>query len=489
MQLKHYNLVILILVGLSCTDQSDEPYDNTGKPNFLFVVTDDQSPFDFQIYNPNSILETAHIDHLATEGMIFESARNMGSWSGAVCIPSRYMIMSGRTLWHLPSYKNAFINDDSPVDLAENTIGAVFNQAGYLTMRTCKMGNSYEEANSKFSVVHDATKRGGNEEEGSAWHAQQVLNYLEDIDAISPSQRKPFFIYLGFSHPHDIRDGTPELLSRYGATNHTTMSHLPPYDEVQPPLPVNYLPEHPFFHGHPNLRDEEAISGVWKNRDTLTIKNELGREYACSENIDIQLGKVLDKLKKMGVYENTYIIYTSDHGVALGSHGLMGKQNLYEHSWRVPFIIKGPGIAAGQKVRGNIYLLDIFPTLCDLADIEIPSTVEGLSFKSVLEGKTEDLRDIMLGIYSGGTKPGMRSVIKGDWKLIKYDLMHGNIRKTQLFNIRENPYELLTEHQSPHAMQKNLAEDPVYASILGEMESLLKEQMQIYDDPYVLWDQ
>ncbi len=109
----------------------------------------------------------------------------------------------------MPSQGKNFQNPDAPDSLELQTIGAVFNRAGYKTMRTCKQGNSYPAANQQFTVVHDATKRGGTEETGSAWHAKQVLNYLDERQ--SNQDKDPFFIYFGFSHPHDTRDGTPEL--------------------------------------------------------------------------------------------------------------------------------------------------------------------------------------------------------------------------------------------------------------------------------------
>jgi choline-sulfatase len=397
------------------------------------------------------------------------------------------MVMSGRTLWHLPNAVKKDGEDLCPDSLELNTIGAVFNRAGYKTMRTCKNGNSYKEANNMFTVVHDATKRGGTAESGSAWHAEQVLNYLGEREL--NGETEPFFIYFGFSHPHDTRDGTPELLEKYGAVNHKDKNSLPPLNPKQPKLPVNYLPEHPFFHGHPGLRDEEKVSGVWKNRDEQTIRNELGREFACSENIDIQLGRVLQKLEEMGELNNTYIFYTADHGMAIGRHGLQGKQNLYEHTWRVPFIAKGPGIEADTRVEGNIYLLDVLPTLCELAGIEQPETVEGKSFASVLKGEKSTVRDVMYGVYCGGTKPGMRSVLKGDWKLIKYDVMDGTVRETQLFNLAKNPHEFLPKHGKSGEMETDLAENPDYAEKLAEMEALLLEQMEVHDDPYRFWDQ
>ncbi len=477
----------VVLFFTSCKEKPKEVIEQKKKPNFLFVLVDDQSPFDLQTYDPNSILETPNISQLASDGIVVEQARHMGAAMGAVCTPSRHMIMTGKTLWNLPPSAFVYqkIQDSNALDT--ETLGAVFNRAGYKTMRTCKKGNSYQGANKQFTVVKDATKRGGTEESGSAWHAKQVLNYLSDREV--GKEEDPFFIYFGFSHPHDVRNGTPELLAKYGATNHTDKNTLPPANDKQPALQDNYLEKHPFFHGHPELRDEERVSGVWKNRDEQTIRNELGREYACSENIDIQLGKVLKKLKDMGELDNTYIVYTSDHGIAIGRHGLTGKQNLYEHTWRVPFIVKGPGLDSGKRVKGNMYLLDVLPTLCDLADIDVPETVEGKSIVPVLKGEKETVRDVMYGVYAGGTKPGMRAVKKGDWKLIKYDVMDGAVRETQLFNLAENPHEYLPEHGKEGEMLTDLAENPKYADKLAEMEALLLGEMEKYNDPYRLWNQ
>jgi choline-sulfatase len=467
------------------------------RPNLLFILVDDQSPFDLKTYNPKSPLDTPHIDRLAREGMVFEGAYHMGSFSGAVCTPSRHMIMSGRTVWHLPIAPNAMQKGLCPPQLEQQTIPAVFNRAGYATMRTCKQGNSYEAANKLFTVRHDATKRGGTAETGSAWHGDRVMDYLAQRETAKDA--KPFLIYYGFSHPHDERDGTPELLAKYGAVNHTDKSAPPPANAKLPVLPPNYLPAHPFHHGHPGLRDEVAVSGVWERRDERTIRNELGREFACGENIDIQIGRVLAKLKAMGELDNTYIIYTADHGMAIGRHGLQGKQNLYQHTWRVPFIVKGPGIQPGSRVEGNIYLLDVLATLCDLASIPAPESNEGISFKPVLEGKQPTMRDVLFGVYNGGTKPGMRSVKKGDWKLIQYDVMNGTVREQQLFNLAENPNEFVKEHHDPAVIaltgvkpekhQLNLATDPRHAAKLAEMQALLLSEMRRLHDPWRLWNQ
>ena len=473
------------------------------RPNILFIIADDQSPYDLKVYDPNSKLDSPVLDKLAAQGMVFDGAYHMGAWAGGVCTPSRHMIMSGRTLWHIPDKQTHGRNPHGPnpkmvpPDLAEYTMAALFNRAGYSTMRTCKNGNSYEAANKKFTVRRDAGKRGGTDETGSAWHGKQVLDYLNERQANKDS--KPFLIYYGFSHPHDTRDGKPELLKKYGAVNHTDKNVLPPANPKAPPLPINWLPAHPFHHGHPGLRDEVSVKGVWTKRDERTIRNELGREFACSENIDIQIGKVLRKLDEMGELENTYIFYTADHGMAIGRHGLQGKQNLYEHTWRVPFIVKGPGIKPGTRAMGNIYLLDVLSTMCDLTGVKPSKYNEGISFTPVLFGKKNTVRDVMYGVYCGGTKPGMRSVRKGDWKLIKYDVMKGEVRQTQLFNLKDNPDELIKQHNEsdvvkltgnkPGTAHVNLAADPKYAAKLKEMEALLLAEQRRLDDPYRLWDQ
>ncbi|MEZ6089334.1 MAG: sulfatase-like hydrolase/transferase [Pirellulaceae bacterium] len=497
-------IVFILLAATSCLESFAKE-----RPNILFIIADDQSPFDLKIYNPKSTLETPVLDRLAAEGMTIDGAYHMGSMSGAVCTPSRHMIMSGRTLWHLPQAKRGRQRKQSdasespaprnlaPANLHESTLAAVFNRAGYDTMRTCKNGNSYEAANAQFKHRHDATRRGGTDASGSAWHADQVLNYLNDREA--ENETEPFLIYFGFSHPHDTRDGKPELLEKYGACNHADPETLPPANDKAPPLPENYLPEHPFHHGHPNLRDEVSVSGVWKRRDPTTIRNEIGRQFACSENIDQQIGRVLEKLAAMNELDNTYILYTADHGMAIGRHGLQGKQNLYQHTWRVPLIVKGPGIQPGTRAEGNVYLLDVLSTLCDLADVTPPSTNEGISFRPVLFGETATIRDVLYGAYCGGTKPGMRCVKQGDWKLIKYDVLDGKVRETQLFNLAENPEELLAEHHTdevkaftgcrPQPHQQNLADDPRFAQKRSELEALLLSEQQRLHDPYRFWDQ
>lgn len=484
--------VVFSLIGMSLLSAAVCDAAQTRR-NFLFILTDDQAPETLSAYG-NKVCETPHIDRLAAEGMVLDDAHHMGSWSGAVCLPSRTMIMTGRSVWKIPGARGPGLAFPRKfrAEAAQQSLPAVFNRAGYDTFRTCKNGNSFREANDLFTVSRTATKRAGTAEGGSRWHGDQVLEFLAAREK-QQQERKPFLIYFGFSHPHDPRNATDELAAKYGAVNQGDLSAPNP---KAPPLQSNYLPAHPFHHGHPGLRDEVKVQGVLKRRDEATIRNELGREYACIENIDQQVGRVLAKLEALGELENTYIIYTSDHGIAVGRHGLTGKQNLYEHTWRVPFIVRGPGIKPGSRASGYIYLMDVLPTLCDLAGIQVPDAVDGKSFRPVLEGQAERIRDVVYGVYCGGTKPGMRAIKTAGWKLVEYDVLEGEVRQTQMFNVIENPHEFLPEHHQPQikallkidpeAHQTNLADLPAHADRRKQLEQLLKREMKRLGDPYTL---
>ncbi len=463
------------------------------RPNILFILTDDQELQTLGAYG-NTVCQTPNIDRIAKEGMLFRDAHHMGSWSGAVCLPSRTMIMTGRSVWRLPKRGKTGGKEYNATEVAKQSMAALFNAAGYDTFRTCKRGNTFKAANEHFTVRHDSTDQRG--PKGSNWHGERAMDYLNERESTKDSD--PFLMFLGFSHPHDPRNGREELLRKYGAVNMKTQPTV--LNPEAPKLPITYLPKHPFFHGHPGLRDETKVEGVLTSRSEATIRNETGRAYACIENIDHEVGRVLNKLQSMKELDNTYVIFTSDHGMSVGRHGLVGKQNLYEHTWRVPFLVRGPGIQSGSEASGFIYLMDVLPTICDLAGIDKPKGADGMSFRSILEGDKDRIRETLYGVYCGGTKPGMRSLKTADgWKLIKYDVMDGAVHVTQLFNLKENPNEFLKEHQAPEvvaltgnkpeAHQVNLADDPRYSKKRKELEELLLSEQRRLDDPYRLWDQ
>ncbi|WP_338688270.1 sulfatase-like hydrolase/transferase [Haloferula helveola] len=511
----YYYVVTAVNIDAVESAPSDEasatPSVSASPPNFLFIITDDQDTFSVGAYRRSEpaepdgsgnpyVIDTPNIDRLADEGMLFHQARLMGSEVGAVCTASRTCIMTGRSTWQRTNGMTAAL-----------TFPGIFNRGvrsslpdlPYATYRTCKSGNSYPTANNEFTIVNDASKRGNTDGSGSEWHADRTLEHIDHWRANHQPNGKPFLMYLGFSHPHDERNArtNPNLTGRYGCINTTSPGSLT-VNPAAPPIPFNHLPVnatlgtpanypfHPFDHGHFGVRDEVNVAGVLEYRNEAVIRNEIGRNFACVDWIDRQLGRVLAKLEDPdgdgdnsdSVINNTYIVFTADHGIAVGRHGLMGKQNLYEHSWRVPFIVRGPGIAAGNETDALIYLHDTFPTFCDLAGIALPSTIDGndgASFRPVLEGMTDVHRDYVYGLYAGGDKPGMRSVTDGRFKLIRYDVGNNATQVTQLFDLEENPFELLPEHGVP-----GLAEQTSHCLILRRLEEALMTERVKNADPY-----
>jgi arylsulfatase A-like enzyme len=164
----------------------------------------------------------------------------------------------------------------------------------------------------------------------------------------------------------------------------------------------------------------------------------------------------------MGEFDNTLIVFSADHGLAIGSHGLFGKQNLYEHSMKSPLIFAGPGVPRGST-QAFAYLFDIFPTVCDLTGVDVPKGLDGISQAPVIRGKAKSLRSTIFLAY----RKGQRAVRRGDWKLIRYP----QVNYTQLFHLADDPDEL-----------KNLADDPAQADRVKEMMDLLAEEQKKYGD-------
>jgi arylsulfatase A-like enzyme len=187
-------------------------------------------------------------------------------------------------------------------------------------------------------------------------------------------------------------------------------------------------------------------------------------------HLDGQIGRILKTLKDTGLADNTIIIYSADNGLALGSHGLMGKQNVFEHSMRVPLIIVGPGIPAGKSTRAFTYLLDVFPTVCDLTGAAAPSDLEGESLRPLWEGKKQTIRDSVFLPFL----QVQRAVRDERWKLIAYP----KAGCLQLFDLQNDPNEL-----------KNLVEAPEHAAETKRLLKLMKDWQAKSGDTVKLPDQ
>ncbi|HVV01570.1 MAG TPA: sulfatase-like hydrolase/transferase, partial [Verrucomicrobiae bacterium] len=261
--------------------------------------------------------------------------------------------------------------------------------------------------------------------------ADAAIDFLKKQDG-----SKPFFAYVAFTAPHDPRM-PPVPIREY-------------YYQHKPPLPVNFAPQFPFDNGHIlNCRDEGLAA--WPRTEPV-IRDQLAEYYGMITHMDGQIGRILDTLKKTGLADNTIIIYSADNGLTLGSHGLMGKQNLFEESMRVPLIMAGPGIPVGKSTSALTYMLDVFPTVCDLTGVKAPGDLEGETLRPLWEGKKEKIRD---SIFLPFLKV-QRGVLDERWKLIAYP----DAGVLQLFDLQKDPYEL-----------SNLVDKPQFA---GQKSRLLK---------------
>jgi arylsulfatase A-like enzyme len=252
-------------------------------------------------------------------------------------------------------------------------------------------------------------------------------------------------MYLAFEGPHDPRVAAPHYLQLYAR------------DRL--PLPANYLPEHPFDNGEMKIRDE-ALEAWPRTPDA--IRRHLHEYYACITSIDGHIGRLLQALEQLGELDNTLIVFTSDNGLAIGSHGLMGKQNLYEDGMKVPLLFRGPGIPQGQS-QALVYLLDVFPTLCELAGTQVAAEVDGQSLVPVIRGQMPTVRDTLFLSY----RDVQRAVRDERWKLIVYP----KVKVRQLFDLQNDPCEVRDVGNQPeHAerVRTMLGELRRWQSVVGD---------------------
>jgi arylsulfatase A-like enzyme len=270
---------------------------------------------------------------------------------------------------------------------------------------------------------------------------------IEMLNKYSGS-KKPFYMYLSFLAPHDPRRMPQKYLDMYA--------------DIDIPLPENFMGGHPFNNGELAVRDE--LLAVFP-RDPDEIRRHLKEYYAMITHVDDQIGRVIETLKQSGEYDNTIIIYSADNGLAVGCHGLMGKQNCYEHSLRVPLIFSGPGIPRNQKTDAYVYLLDIFPTICDMLGIDTPNSVDGESFAGIFNGEKINRQNLYFAY-----RDCIRAMKNRQYKLIEY-VVDSKHNMTQLFDLENDPEEL-----------NNLASDHDYTSEIEELRKEMRAWCEKWDE-------
>lgn len=442
----------------------------TRPPNILLIVTDDQNPNTIHAHG-NEVIETPHLDRLAARGVSFTRA-----YAGyPICYASRAEILTGCTSFRaLPDYPKSRIAPE----LA--TFAGTFREAGWHTWYVGKWHNDghptqrgYEQTKGLFTSggakgielpekderglpltgyrgwtfktddgAVDLEKGVGLTPDISAHFGDAAVDFIE-----SDESAQPFFLHVNFTAPHD-----PRLMPT---------GYDDRYSSAEVGLPKNFAPDHPFDHGNKGGRDEVLIP---KPLQPDQVKEELAVYYAIITHIDEQIGRMMSALEAQGLSERTLVIFTSDQGLAMGSHGLMGKQSQYEHSIRSPLIIAGPQVRSGVTSPALCQLRDFFPTCCELAAIDAPETVQGRSLMPLLRGETNRVHEEVFGVFTDS----QRMIANDRWKLIEYPL----VNRTQLFDLQADPFEL-----------KDLSADPGAAEVREALAARLLRWRAENGDP------
>jgi len=460
--------LLLGLFALFACSEATETATKEPAPNIVLLFTDDQT---YHAVNAlgNSAIETPNMDRLVQNGTTFTHAYNMGAWNGAVCLASRAMMISGRSVWNANRFRQNWVQGDS-IALTQ-TWSKLMEQQGYDTYMTGKwhvdapadqifqtakhirpgmprdpwvskeVANQFKE---KFASEMEKRidglpigygrpkdesdnywspsdpKFGGFWEGGKHWSEVGKDDALEFIQT-AKQRDNPFFMYIAFNAPHDPRQAPQEFIDRY------------PIEDIE--LPKSWMPMYPYkdsIGNGPDLRDEALAPFP---RTEYATQKHIQEYYAIVTHLDEQIGKILDELEASGKMENTYIFFTADHGLAIGRHGLLGKQNLFDHSVRVPMMLVGKDIPKGEKVNSDVYLQDVMATSLELAGIQKPDYVEFNSFLDLAKGNSQTSH--YDGIY-GAYVNLQRSIRKDGFKLIIYP----KIDKILLFDLENDPEEI-----------------------------------------------
>ncbi|MBK8975211.1 MAG: sulfatase-like hydrolase/transferase [Planctomycetes bacterium] len=451
-------------VSAAVSSAPDPQRDPTRRPNVLLLFADDQRPDTIGALG-NPYVRTPTLDALAARGTAFTDCHCMGSRHGAVCVPSRAMLHSGRAL---PQ-----VRDD--LDGA-TTLGQVLRAAGYATFATGKWHNgkpsferSFAEGRSiLFGGMSDhnavpisdldlaqrtfSAPRAG-DRHSSELFADAAIQWLGEHANRQGERQQPFFCYVAFTAPHDPRDAPIAYRERAYAN--------------RPPLPPNFRSQHG-YNIDPNtltVRDEQLAA--WP-RDPEVVRDQLAEYYALIEHLDDQIARILARLDELGLADDTLIVYAADHGLALGSHGLLGKQSLYEHSMGCPLLLAGPGVPRGARRDALVYLLDLLPTLCAATGATVPDGVFGSNLWPVIRGDTAGVRDTLFTLYAAN----QRAVRDERFKLLRFT----RTGKTLLFDLASDPHET-----------RDLAEDPEQAARVAAMLAELSAWQQRVGDDCPLW--
>lgn len=449
---------VLLIAVFSADTAGQQKQPARSKPNILFLFADDMA-YDMLGMLDKTGVKTPNLDRLAKQGTLFNYTFNQGSFHAAVCAASRAMIITGTNLWNAAQYvvpEKKGVNDPQSGPEYKIEQGKIapgywpqyMKQAGYETYFTGKWhisadpeklfdhtvnirprgmpdqspqsdNRTFDESKPDTWSPYDSSL-GGYWKGGKHWSEQTADDVITFLNQ-ARSKENPFFMYIGFNAPHDPRQSPKEYVDMY--------------DLKDIAVPKNFLPVYPYAlaaGSGTHLRDERLAP---MPRTEYSVKKSRLEYFAIITHLDAQIGKILDELERTGQKDNTYIFFTADNGLAIGDHGFMGKNNMYDASMRVPLIIAGPGVLKDKRINTTVYLQDIMPTTLQLAGIEKPSQVEFHSLIPLATGKTQKgSYDAIYGAYFGV----QRMIRTKHYKMIIYPV----VNVVRLYDLKHDPNEI-----------------------------------------------
>lgn len=369
--------------------------------NILFIESDDQSNQAIGAYG-NTSMVTPNIDKLAKEGTSFTAAYNMGCWSPAVCIPSRTMLMYGKYLW-----KSQEINKQN----APKSFPEKLHNNGYHTYITGKwhaMGKSVKTIFDETGTIQPGQLKTYNSPAGHITDitANEAINFIKNYNS-----KKPFFAYVAFNAPHVPRQTTQNYYDLY------------PADKVK--LPPSVVDNTPL---NTNVKYQYTNNPL----SAKTMQKRVQQNNAMVTHMDTRIGDIINTLKEKGIYNNTIIVFTSDHGINFGENGVAGKVCLYEPSVTAPLIIKAPTVKQNNKITARVYLQDVVPTLFSLLKIKDKEATDFKSLMPLLINSKKTRESIYLAMFND-----QRSIIHKNNKLILYP----KTSTIEMYNLKKDPWE------------------------------------------------
>jgi arylsulfatase A-like enzyme len=445
------------------------------RPNFVFIYTDDQRWDALGIVQREQgekarfpWFQTPNLDRLASEGVHFRNAFVVNS----LCSPSRSVYLTGRY-----SHLNGIANNHTPFpsENASQTWSSHLRQAGYTTGYIGKFhhgqltgprpGFDYSASfigqgrymDCPFEVNGTTTPTTG-------WVDDVSTDFA--LDFLGKNREKPFALAVGYKAAHGPFEPPPRLTDKYAG------KEARPTPNMGIPAPyVGKFAAGPKAEAKPAKKNKQADA---KPQAKASGGGMLRGYFGCLAAVDENVGRVLARLDELKLAENTVVIFASDNGFYLGEHNLGDKRSAYDESLRIPLLVRWPML--GEKARGKVVdqmalNLDLAPTLLDLAGAKIPGTMQGRSWRPLLEGTTAaNWRTAFFYEYfyeRSYAIPTVLAVRTDKAKLIKY---HGHDEWTELFDLAADPYET-----------KNLANDPAHKQLLATMQSEFDRQAKAVD--------